>query len=82
MQARGTVEDVDLIRRTIRIGDGSLSFEDVYYFKLLGADGEARRGGANTGRGRRRAIKPASEVHPYADPRTQIGYAAATDGKN
>ncbi len=41
LQARGVVEDVDLIRRTIRIGDGSLSFEDVYYFKLLGADGKA-----------------------------------------
>ena len=41
LQARGTVEDVDLICRTIRIGDGSLSFEDVYYFKLLGADGKA-----------------------------------------
>ena len=47
LQARGVVEDVDLIRRTIRIGDGSLSFEDVYYIRLLAEGGEGSAGEQN-----------------------------------
>ena len=39
LQARGAIEEVDLVRRILRIGDGVLSFEDVYYIRLLGTDG-------------------------------------------
>ena len=42
LQAQGSVEDIDLVRRTLRIGDGILSFEDIYYIRLLGADGGER----------------------------------------
>ena len=38
LQARGTIEDVDLVRRTLRIGDGVLAFDDLYYIRLLGED--------------------------------------------
>ena len=38
LQARGVIEEIDLIRRTIRIGDGVLSFEDIYYIRTADAN--------------------------------------------
>ncbi len=51
LQAQGSVEDIDLIRRTLRIGDGILSFEDIYYIRLLGTEGGegAEASGAENG---------------------------------
>ncbi len=40
LEARGVIEDVDLVHRTLRIGDGVLSFDDLYCVRLLG-EGEA-----------------------------------------
>ena len=39
LQARGVIEEIDLIRRTIRIGEGVLSFEDIYYIRTADANG-------------------------------------------
>ena len=39
LQARGVVEDIDLVRRILRIGDGRIAFEDLYYVRLLGPEG-------------------------------------------
>ena len=38
LQARGVIEEIDLIRRTIRIGEGVLSFEDIYYIRTADAN--------------------------------------------
>lgn len=38
LQARGVVEDIDLVRRILRIGDGRIVFEDLYYVRLLGPE--------------------------------------------